>query len=473
MEVTDRWWATAGSGVVLVVLGTITERPVLLLAGAGIGAWLVGVAAVSSRLFTRLGSQLDIAYTFEAGTALVGEARSATLTVRRPTTMVPLRVRASTPPAARVTSGKRTVELGPDEAAAETTFAVEFPVAGRFVFPSPSVQATDPFGLYRIQFTRPGSPTATVRAETLDVHVGQGGRRSQSVYGQHRSEQRGPGVTTGGIREYTPTDDISRIDWKTTARLAKTYVRETEQETDRRTVLIVDHRSVMATGDPGETMLDYVRAVATSIARAAFEHNDPIGLYTTGDEGLTDTIDPDTTIRAFDRIETRLHELVPTADSATYGRRPADRARQLAVRIEGDDGRFARVLSGYMREPNAYVRRTQGHPLVGAVREVHGRVGTDGLLVIVASDHDPTGIKEAVKSVVRAGGRALVMLTPRCLFEPMDLTDLDGVYEQYREFERFRRELDTHPRVTVLEVAPETRLDAVLTQRRGKQGSVQ
>lgn len=474
MEVTDRWWATAGSGVVLVALGVITERPILLLAGAGIGAWLVGIAGVSSRLFTQLGERLDIAYTLEADTAVVGTTRSATLAVRRPTTaMGPVSVRASAPPGVDVGPESQTVDLGADETTGETTFAVEFPVAGRFVFPSPRVQATDPFGLYRIQFTRDGSPTATVRAETLDVHIGQGGRRSQSVYGQHRSEQRGPGVTTHGIREYTPTDDISRIDWKTTARLATAYVRETERETDRRTVLIVDHRSVMAAGNPGETMLDYAREVATSIARTAFEYNDPIGLYTTGDQGLTETIDPGTTAQAFDRIETRLYELVPTDDPATYGRRPADRARRLASRIEGDDSQFTRVLTRYMRDPNAYVRRTRGHPLVGAVREAHSRVGTDGLLVIVASDHDPTGIEQAVKAVVRAGGRALVMLTPRCLFDPTDLTALDDVYDQYRAFEQFRRELDTHPRVTVLEIAPERRLDAVLTQRRGNRGPVQ
>ncbi|EMA58397.1 DUF58 domain-containing protein [Halorubrum lipolyticum] len=475
MEVTDRWWATAGSGVVLVVLGVLTERPILLLAGAGLGAWLLGVAGVSSREFTRLGDRLEIAYALEADTAIVGTTRSATLAVRRPTaaTMGPVSVRAGTPPGVAVDSEGRTVELGPDETTGETTFDVEFPVAGRFVFPSPRIRATDPFGLYRVQFTRSGSPTATVRAETLDIRIGRGGRRSHSVYGQHRSTQRGPGVTTHGIREYTPTDDLSRIDWKTTARLATAYVRETERETDRRTVLIVDHRGVMAAGDPGETMLDYAREVATSVARTAFEHNDPIGLYTTGDQGLTETIDPGTTVQAFDRVETRLYELVPTDDPSTYGRRSADRARRLATRIEGDDSRFARVLTRYVGDPNAYVRRTRGHPLVGAVRAVHSRVGTDGLLVIVASDHDPAGIEQAVKSVVRAGGRALVMLTPRCLFDPTDLTDLDDVYERYRAFERFRRELDAHPRVTVLEIAPGTRLDAVLTQRRADRGTVQ
>lgn len=475
MEVTDRWWATAGFGVVFVVLGALTERPILLLAGAGIGAWLLGVAGVSGREFARLGDRLEIGYTLEADNAVVGTASSATLTVRRPTTamMGPVSVRAGTPPGVTVDAERRTVELGPDETAGETAFTVEFPVAGRFVFPSPRVQATDPYGLYRVEFTRSGSPTATVRAETLDVRIGRGGRRSSSVYGQHRSTQRGPGVTTHGIREYTPGDDLSLIDWKTTARLAKAYVRETEQETDRRMVLLVDHRGIMSAGDPGETMLDYAREVATSVGRTAFEHNDPIGLYTTGDQGLTNAIDPGTTIQAFDRIETRLYELVPTADSSTYGRRSADRARRLATRIEGDGSQFARVLTRYVRDPNAYVRRTRGHPLVGAVRAVHSRVGTDGLLVIVASDHDPTGIEQAVKSVVRAGGRALVMLTPRCLFDPTELTDLDDVYEQYRAFERFRRELDAHPRVTVLEIAPEKRLDAVLTQRRAKRGPVQ
>jgi hypothetical protein len=112
--------------------------------------------------------------------------------------------------------------------------------------------------------------------------------------------------------------------------------------------------------------------------------------------------------------------------------------------------------------PDPYVLRLRDDPLVGTIRHIRKQVGTEGVLVIVTSDDDPTTLREAVTTAIRGGGRVVVFLTPRCLFEPTGLTDLDAAYERYREFEQLRRDLDTHPRVTALEIAPESRLDAVL-----------
>src|SRR6056297_227265 len=84
MEVTSRWWATAGTGLVLGALGVVAEEPLFLLAAAGLGAWLVGVGAVTSRNVAQLADRLAVDYTVATATAFVDTAVPVTLAVSRP-----------------------------------------------------------------------------------------------------------------------------------------------------------------------------------------------------------------------------------------------------------------------------------------------------------------------------------------------------------------------------------------------------
>jgi uncharacterized protein (DUF58 family) len=467
MEVTSRWWATAGAGLVLVALGIVAERPIFLVAAAGIGAWLVGVAGATSRAFTRLADRLAVEYTTATADTFVDTDVAVTLAVSRPAmATVPLSVHVEVPVGAESEEGEKTVTLGSGVDERATEFDVSFPVAGRFTFASPTVVMADPTGLYRARVARGPTPSVTAGPKPLDIHVGQGGEAVQNAYGEHQAERSGPGVTTQEIRQYVPGDSVRRIDWKATARLADVYIRETQGETDRRTALIVDHRDRMGAGSAGETMLDYAREVAIGIVRTAADQKDPIGVETVGDDGITATVRSSTSVQSYARAESVLYELTPTAASATSRTSSASRARELAERIEGGDDAFARVLGTYVDDPIRYVTRLRDDPLVGSVRRIRNQGQTGGLVVIMTSDDEPTRLREAVKIAVAGGGRAVVFLSPRCLFEPTDVTALNDVYDRYLAFERLRRELDAHPRATVLAIAPETRLDAVLAHRR-------
>jgi hypothetical protein len=114
------------------------------------------------------------------------------------------------------------------------------------------------------------------------------------------------------------------------------------------------------------------------------------------------------------------------------------------------------------------VRRVEGDPLFRAVEvgsaETRGRLWT----VIVTDDSDREAVYEAARHATGGDGHALVFLTPRVLYEPGALADLDAADERYRSFESFRRDLETIPRVTAFEVAPGDRLDALVTARRSK-----
>ena len=60
------------------------------------------------------------------------------------------------------------------------------------------------------------------------------------LMGRYRSAFRGSGLVFSSLREYAPGDDIKHIDWKSTARTGKVYVKSYEEERQLSVVLAVD-----------------------------------------------------------------------------------------------------------------------------------------------------------------------------------------------------------------------------------------
>jgi len=101
-------------------------------------------------------------------------------------------------------------------------------------------------------------------------------------------------------------------------------------------------------------------------------------------------------------------------------------------------------------------------------------------LVLVTSDADRARLEEAVRIAVDVGATVFVFLTPTALY-PDSETNGDGDssprsdpdpdvdadrYADYVAFETLRQNLSRHPQVSAFEVAPSTRLDALLAARR-------
>lgn len=66
--------------------------------------------------------------------------------------------------------------------------------------------------------------------------------------GRHTSRLRGRGLDFQEMRNYLPGDDVRSIDWKTTAKTGKPFVRVMTEERDRPAMLVVDQRVSMFFG---------------------------------------------------------------------------------------------------------------------------------------------------------------------------------------------------------------------------------
>jgi uncharacterized protein (DUF58 family) len=98
--------------------------------------------------------------------------------------------------------------------------------------------------------------------------------------GLHKSPQHGQSVEFAEHKEYTPGDDVRRIDWKAYGKFDKYYVKRFEQETNLRAYLVVDASGSMGfRGADGRlTKLEYASALAASLAYLLVRQQDAAGL---------------------------------------------------------------------------------------------------------------------------------------------------------------------------------------------------
>lgn len=480
MEVTRRFWGLAGVGAVLAILAPLFSRPILLYGASGIGAVLV----VSQYRFLRALQTTDAALTVDQSVTAryvkKGDQTLLTLAARlgRPS-QLDVTIEPSLPLIAEksdTTNGRLRLNAG--DRSDETTVEVTWPVVGRARFEPPTVTAVDRSGLFREELPRGPTPTVVVEPRVpRNVHVGEGGEQVSASFGGHRSDQHGSGSDPVELRQYAPGDSVSDIDWKATARLAYPHVREYEVETDRQTMLVVDHRTRMATGSTGETKLDYLREVAMTFVESASDLTDPVGLATVGPGGLTAWEAPSTNKQTYGSIKTALHDLSVSDDGVDTNRTATalsvtgtspGRARRKATMLAGDESAYGTHVRPFFSDAEGYVQRMDTDPLFGTIRTQLSQVAGSTWVAIFTDDTDRSQLRETVKLVANQAPAVRVFLTPTVLFERDGLADLESAYEDYVDFEEFRRELARLDGVTAFEVGPGDRVEAVLAAGRSR-----
>ena len=96
--------------------------------------------------------------------------------------------------------------------------------------------------------------------------------------GQYHSAFKGRGMSFSEVREYQYGDDVRDIDWNVTARFNKPFVKVFEEERELTMMLIVDLSDSLDFGTVKQTKRDMVTEIAATIAFAAIQNNDKIGV---------------------------------------------------------------------------------------------------------------------------------------------------------------------------------------------------
>lgn len=96
--------------------------------------------------------------------------------------------------------------------------------------------------------------------------------------GQYHSAFKGRGMSFSEVREYQYGDDVRDIDWNVTARFNKPFVKVFEEERELTVMLMVDVSQSLDFGTVKQTKRDMLTEIAATIAFAAIQNNDKIGV---------------------------------------------------------------------------------------------------------------------------------------------------------------------------------------------------
>lgn len=109
--------------------------------------------------------------------------------------------------------------------------------------------------------------------------------------GLHRSPVHGFSVEFSEYRPYVEGDDPRSVDWKLLARTDRYYVKQYEDETNRRCYIAVDQSRSMDYGTLGYTKAQYAQTAAATFAYYLTLQRDAVGVMTCG-AAETDFIPP-------------------------------------------------------------------------------------------------------------------------------------------------------------------------------------
>lgn len=110
------------------------------------------------------------------------------------------------------------------------------------------------------------------KIKKIDLNISS--KADEFFVGNYRSIFKGNGMEFSDIRKYEIGDDVKRIDWKTSARQRKTYIKEYEEERELSIFLLVD----VSLSNNFKMKEDLITQIAGSISYSATKNSDNVSL---------------------------------------------------------------------------------------------------------------------------------------------------------------------------------------------------
>lgn len=104
--------------------------------------------------------------------------------------------------------------------------------------------------------------------------------RAGMIKGERRSTKRGTSVEFADYRNYTPGDDLHRLDWNIYARLDRPFIKLLEEEEDLAVHILLDLSRSMDWGEGETNKLRYALHIAAALGSIALSNGDRLTVST-------------------------------------------------------------------------------------------------------------------------------------------------------------------------------------------------
>ena len=269
------------------------------------------------------------------------------------------------------------------------------------------------------QFLHPEAIRRIGRLELRARHIVEG-----LLSGMHRSPFFGQSVEFLQHRQYAPGDDLRHVDWKVWAKQDRLYVKQFEEDTNLRCMLLVDVSKSMQYGFGPFNKYEYAATVATSLAYLLLKQHDAVGCI-----AFDETIRAQTPVRS---TGAHLSAIVQTLETSRPGNKtdPGSILREIAE--TGPRRGMIIVLSDLLGDVDSTLRgfrllRQRGHDvLVWHVMDddeldfpFDGPIRFEGLELPAHLNCNPKALREGYLAAI---GKFLTKLRRGCARDAVDYT---------------------------------------------------
>jgi uncharacterized protein (DUF58 family) len=149
-----------------------------------------------------------------------------------------------------------------------------------------------------------------------------------NTVGQHRSPVKGASIEFRQHRFYAPGDEPRRLDWRVLARTDRPYIKEYDEETNLRCVLLLDRSGSMGYGAKNGSKFEYAARLAVALSYLMLGQTESVGLAVCG-ESMQSWLAPHAGTHQLSRIIDVLDRLAAQGESDI-----GQAMRQTAERLE-------------------------------------------------------------------------------------------------------------------------------------------
>src|SRR5215813_7721234 len=98
--------------------------------------------------------------------------------------------------------------------------------------------------------------------------------RAGAIKGERRSTKRGTSIEFADYRNYTPGDDLRRLDWNIYARLERPFIKLLEEEEDLAVHVLIDGSQSMDWGEAEQNKFQYALRLAAGLGAITLASGD-------------------------------------------------------------------------------------------------------------------------------------------------------------------------------------------------------
>ena len=166
----------------------------------------------------------------------------------------------------------------------QLTYRVRSHIRGHHPIGPLTVRMTDPFGLATRAATVPGENVLVVLPRTLPLSPVRGVPARSGGEPSSSPRMALHGEDDVGVREYRIGDDLRRIHWPSTARTGETMVRQDEEPSRRRALVVLDDRGAVHAGTGSGGSFEWSVTAVASIVTLLLGDRFEVHLYLSSDE---------------------------------------------------------------------------------------------------------------------------------------------------------------------------------------------